>query len=109
MLDHFGYLLFRDEVVTERGKWLADLRIDQTRARSEDLDKRILEQPGCRVEIVDGEILEQAAAARDEVDARRRGIVIDDVQGFGAPDLARIQSTLEAGKVGIYVCGVTRQ
>ncbi|HEX6279213.1 MAG TPA: hypothetical protein VFZ49_04280 [Pyrinomonadaceae bacterium] len=29
VLDHFGYLDFRGELVTERGKWLADLRVDR--------------------------------------------------------------------------------
>ena len=29
VLDHFGYLEFRNEMVTERGKWLADLRVDR--------------------------------------------------------------------------------
>lgn len=29
VLDHFGYLNFADEKVTERGKWLADLRVDR--------------------------------------------------------------------------------
>ncbi len=29
VLDHFGYLNFESEVVTEDGKWLADLRIDR--------------------------------------------------------------------------------
>jgi superfamily II RNA helicase len=29
VLDHFGYLDFASETVTERGKWLADLRVDR--------------------------------------------------------------------------------
>ncbi|MBK7704371.1 MAG: hypothetical protein IPJ30_01000 [Acidobacteria bacterium] len=29
VLDHFGYLDFPAELVTERGKWLADLRVDR--------------------------------------------------------------------------------
>ncbi|MCD9188337.1 MAG: hypothetical protein LUM44_18110 [Pyrinomonadaceae bacterium] len=29
VLDHFGYLDFAEEKVTERGKWLADLRVDR--------------------------------------------------------------------------------
>lgn len=29
ILDHFGYLAFEKEVVTEDGKWLADLRLDR--------------------------------------------------------------------------------
>ncbi|MEP7211439.1 MAG: hypothetical protein ABI791_00070 [Acidobacteriota bacterium] len=29
VLDHFGYLDFRSEKVTESGKWLADLRVDR--------------------------------------------------------------------------------
>ncbi|MDQ2746625.1 MAG: hypothetical protein M3T96_05135, partial [Acidobacteriota bacterium] len=29
VLDHFGYLDFRSQKVTERGKWLADLRVDR--------------------------------------------------------------------------------
>jgi superfamily II RNA helicase len=29
VLDHFGYLDFVSETVTERGKWLADLRVDR--------------------------------------------------------------------------------
>ena len=29
VLDHFGYLEFRNELVTETGKWLADLRVDR--------------------------------------------------------------------------------
>jgi hypothetical protein len=29
VLDHFGYLDFQGEKVTERGKWLADLRVDR--------------------------------------------------------------------------------
>ena len=30
VLDHFGYLDFRGESVTESGKWLADVRVDRT-------------------------------------------------------------------------------
>lgn len=29
VLDHFGYLKFKEEKVTESGKWLADLRVDR--------------------------------------------------------------------------------
>ncbi|MBK8465064.1 MAG: hypothetical protein IPL32_04465 [Chloracidobacterium sp.] len=29
VLDHFGYLDYKNEIVTESGKWLADLRIDR--------------------------------------------------------------------------------
>lgn len=29
ILDHFGYLDFRAEMITESGKWLADLRVDR--------------------------------------------------------------------------------
>lgn len=29
MLDHFGYLDFQTERVTDRGRWLADLRVDR--------------------------------------------------------------------------------
>ncbi len=29
VLDHFGYLKYRDEKVTEAGSWLADLRVDR--------------------------------------------------------------------------------
>jgi len=29
VLDHFGYVEFATEIVTERGKWLADLRVDR--------------------------------------------------------------------------------
>lgn len=29
VLDHFGYLDFRNERVTDRGRWLADLRVDR--------------------------------------------------------------------------------
>ncbi len=29
VLDHFGYLDFRSQKVTERGRWLADLRVDR--------------------------------------------------------------------------------
>lgn len=30
VLDHFGYIDFRNETVTETGKWLADVRVDRT-------------------------------------------------------------------------------
>lgn len=30
VLDHFGYIDFRNEIVTESGKWLADVRVDRT-------------------------------------------------------------------------------
>lgn len=29
ILDHFGYINFADQAITERGKWLADLRVDR--------------------------------------------------------------------------------
>lgn len=42
VLDHFGYIDFRDEVVTESGKWLADVRVDRTLLVGEALRRGIL-------------------------------------------------------------------
>src|SRR3546814_5913626 len=38
---------------------IGDARIDQARGRGEDLDDRLVHQPGDQIEIVDREILEQ--------------------------------------------------
>jgi len=42
VLDHFGYIDFRNEVVTESGKWLADVRVDRTLLVGEALRRGIL-------------------------------------------------------------------
>lgn len=42
VLDHFGYLDFRTETVTENGKWLADVRVDRTLLLGEALRRGIL-------------------------------------------------------------------
>ena len=41
VLDHFGYLDFRSELVTEQGKWLADLRVDRPLLVGEALNRGI--------------------------------------------------------------------
>jgi ATP-dependent RNA helicase HelY len=41
VLDHFGYLDFRSEIVTERGKWLADVRVDRPLLVGEALSREI--------------------------------------------------------------------
>lgn len=41
VLDHFGYLEFRNELVTESGKWLADLRVDRPLLVGESLARGI--------------------------------------------------------------------
>ena len=41
VLDHFGYLDFRAEKVTERGKWLADLRVDRPLLIGEALQRNL--------------------------------------------------------------------
>lgn len=41
VLDHFGYLEFRNELVTEQGKWLADLRVDRPLLVGEALSRGI--------------------------------------------------------------------
>ena len=43
VLDHFGYLDFRLQKVTERGKWLADLRVDRPLIVGEVLQQGIFE------------------------------------------------------------------
>ncbi len=43
VLDHFGYLDFRGEKVTESGKWLADVRVDRTLLVGEALRRGIFE------------------------------------------------------------------
>ncbi len=42
ILDHFGYIDFRLEQVTESGKWLADVRVDRTLLVGEALRRGIL-------------------------------------------------------------------
>jgi hypothetical protein len=44
VLDHFGYLDFHAEKVTERGKWLADLRIDRPLLAGESLRRGIFDE-----------------------------------------------------------------
>ena len=41
VLDHFGYLDFAKEQVTERGKWLADLRVDRPLLIGEALQRNL--------------------------------------------------------------------
>ena len=41
VLDHFGYLDFATERVTERGKWLADLRVDRPLLIGEVLERNL--------------------------------------------------------------------
>jgi len=41
VLDHFGYLDFRNELVPEQGKWLADLRVDRPLLVGEALNRGI--------------------------------------------------------------------
>ena len=41
VLDHFGYLDFAKEKVTERGKWLADLRVDRPLLIGEALQRNL--------------------------------------------------------------------
>jgi ATP-dependent RNA helicase HelY len=41
VLDHFGYLDFANERVTERGKWLADLRVDRPLLIGEALQRNL--------------------------------------------------------------------
>jgi hypothetical protein len=43
VLDHFGYLDFDAEVVTERGKWLADVRVDKPLLVGEALGRGLFE------------------------------------------------------------------
>lgn len=42
VLEHFGYIDFRNESVTETGKWLADVRVDRTLLVGEALRRGIL-------------------------------------------------------------------
>ncbi len=44
VLDHFGYLDFAGERVTERGKWLADLHVDRTLLVGEAVDKGLFDK-----------------------------------------------------------------
>jgi ATP-dependent RNA helicase HelY len=44
VLDHFGYLDFKAEVVTERGKWLADVRVDKPLLVGEALGRGLFEK-----------------------------------------------------------------
>ena len=44
VLDHFGYLDFRSERVTEPGKWLADLRVDRPLLVGEALSRGIFSE-----------------------------------------------------------------
>ena len=41
MLDHFGYLDLDGERITERGKWLADLRVDRPLLIGEALQRNL--------------------------------------------------------------------
>jgi superfamily II RNA helicase len=43
VLDHFGYLNFAGEVVTESGKWLADVRVDKPLLIGEAIRRGIIE------------------------------------------------------------------
>lgn len=43
VLDHFGYIDFRAETVTESGKWLADVRVDRTLLVGEALRRGIFD------------------------------------------------------------------
>jgi superfamily II RNA helicase len=43
VLDHFGYLDFSEQSITERGKWLADLRIDRPLLVGEALNAGLFE------------------------------------------------------------------
>ncbi|MGD9562734.1 MAG: hypothetical protein AB7F88_12160 [Pyrinomonadaceae bacterium] len=43
VLDHFGYIDFRAETVTESGRWLADVRVDRTLLVGEALRRGILD------------------------------------------------------------------
>lgn len=42
VLDHFGYIDFRNETVSESGKWLADVRVDRTLLVGEALRRGVL-------------------------------------------------------------------
>lgn len=42
VLDHFGYLNFKEQKITEEGKWLADLRIDKPLLVGEIIKEEIL-------------------------------------------------------------------
>lgn len=44
VLDHFGYLDFAQEIVTETGKWLADVRVDKPLLVGEALRRRLFEK-----------------------------------------------------------------
>lgn len=44
VLDHFGYIDFRNETVTETGKWLADVRVDRTLLVGEALRRGIFDE-----------------------------------------------------------------
>ncbi len=44
VLDHFGYIDFHAETVTESGKWLADVRVDRTLLVGEALRRGILDE-----------------------------------------------------------------
>ena len=44
VLDHFGYIDFRTETVTESGKWLADVRVDRTLLVGEALRRGIFNE-----------------------------------------------------------------
>src|SRR5688500_9962980 len=44
VLDHFGYIDFRSETVTQSGKWLADVRVDRTLLVGEALRRGILDE-----------------------------------------------------------------
>jgi len=44
VLEHFGYLDFTGERVTERGRWLADLHVDRTLLVGEAVDKGLFEK-----------------------------------------------------------------
>lgn len=44
VLDHFGYLDFNDETVTESGKWLADVRVDRPLLVGEALRRGIFDE-----------------------------------------------------------------
>ena len=49
VLDHFGYLDFAGEIVTESGKWLADVRVDRPLLVGEALRRGKLAEPSALV------------------------------------------------------------
>ena len=81
VLDHFGYLDFVGELVTERGKWLADVRVDKPLLVGEALSRGLFEN--LQISTAAGFMASVAADAdRNYGELRCSNRMLDAVQQF---------------------------